>query len=146
MGSRRLQKIELERLISGEIVQKEINEFITYKELYNTSENLWSTLFMTGYLTQRGKADGNRYNLVIPNREVRNIITEHILVKFRQDIKKDGQMVQRFCQALANGQAQQVEQNFCHIYVKDGQRERYFCAKGDQREFLSWYSAWHSKL
>ncbi|OAD87149.1 hypothetical protein HMPREF2738_02951 [Clostridiales bacterium KLE1615] len=62
------------------------------KELYNTSENLWSTLFMTGYLTQRGKADGNRYNLVIPNREVRNIITEHILVKFRQDIKKDGQM------------------------------------------------------
>ena len=86
------------------------------KELYNTSENLWSTLFMTGYLTQRGKADGNRYNLVIPNREVRNIITEHILVKFRQDIKKDGQ------------------------------RERYFCAKGDQREFLSWYSAWHSKL
>lgn len=47
---------------------------------------------MTGYLTQRGKADGNRYNLVIPNREVRNIITEHILVKFRQDIKKDGQM------------------------------------------------------
>ncbi len=52
------------------------------------------------------------YNLVIPNREVRNIITEHILVKFRQDIKKDGQMVQRFCQALANGQAQQVEQIF----------------------------------
>ena len=111
-GQQTLTKIELERLISGEIVQKEINEFITYKELYNTSENLWSTLFMTGYLTQRGKADGNRYNLVIPNREVRNIITEHILVRFRQDIKKDGQMVQRFCHALANGQAQQVEQIF----------------------------------
>lgn len=73
---------------------------------------------MTGYLTQRGKADGNRYNLVIPNREVRNIITEHILVKFRQDIKKDGQMVQRFCQALANGQAQQVEQIFATYMSK----------------------------
>lgn len=59
-GQQTLTKIELERLISGEIVQKEINEFITYKELYNTSENLWSTLFMTGYLTQRGKADGNQ--------------------------------------------------------------------------------------
>ena len=47
-GQQTLTKIELERLISGEIVQKEINEFITYKELYNTSENLWSTLFMTG--------------------------------------------------------------------------------------------------
>lgn len=117
-GQQTLTKIELERLISGEIVQKEINEFITYKELYNTSENLWSTLFMTGYLTQRGKADGNRYNLVIPNREVRNIITEHILVKFRQDIKKDGQMVQRFCQALANGQAQQVEQIFATYMSK----------------------------
>ena len=117
-GQQTLTKIELERLISGEIVQKEINEFITYKELYNTSENLWGTLFMTGYLTQRGKADGNRYNLVIPNREVRNIITEHILVKFRQDIKKDGQMVQRFCQALANGQAQQVEQIFATYMSK----------------------------
>lgn len=117
-GQQTLTKIELERLISGEIVQKEINEFITYKELYNTSENLWSTLFMTGYLTQRGKADGNRYNLVIPNREVRNIITEHILVRFRQDIKKDGQMVQRFCHALANGQAQQVEQIFATYMSK----------------------------
>ena len=113
-----LTKGELERLVNGEFITQKVDEMITYKELYSSIDNLWSTLFMTGYLTQRGKADGNRYNLVIPNREVRNIITEHILVKFRQDIKKDGQMVQRFCQALANGQAQQVEQIFATYMSK----------------------------
>ena len=47
-------KAELERLVNGEAIQKEISEELTYKELYTSIENIWSTLFMTGYLTQRG--------------------------------------------------------------------------------------------
>ena len=46
--------------------------------------NVWSVLFMTGYLTQRGRADGNLYNLVIPNREIRNIFTEQIMKMFQE--------------------------------------------------------------
>lgn len=99
----KLTKTELEMLINGEIVQKEISEELTYEELYASIDNLWSILFMTGYLTKRGEPDGNRYNLVIPNREIRNIMTEHILTLFKHDISKDGQMVNAFCDALACG-------------------------------------------
>ena len=55
---------EIECLIGGEIVQKEIHEEMIYHDLYVDMGNVWSVLFMTGYLTQRGRADGNLYNLV----------------------------------------------------------------------------------
>ena len=93
----KLTKMELEQLVNGGIVQKEINPELTYKELYSSIDNLWSTLFMTGYLTQRGEPDGDRYNLVIPNREIRNIITSHILKMFKESIKDDGKTVGEFC-------------------------------------------------
>ena len=82
-----MTRLELEQLVNGGTVQKEIKQNLTYKELYSSMENLWSALFMTGYLTQRGKADGNRYNLAIPNREIRNIITEHILILFKENVE-----------------------------------------------------------
>ena len=39
---------------------------------YDSAENIWSVLFTTGYLTQRGKPDGRNYHLAVPNREMRN--------------------------------------------------------------------------
>ena len=74
----KVTKAELELLVNGEAVQKEINQELTYKELYLSTENIWSTLFMTGYLTKRGEPDGTRYNLVVPNQEIRSIITGHM--------------------------------------------------------------------
>lgn len=105
----KLAKTELERLVSGNVVRKRINETITYKELYSTIDNLWSTLFMTGYLTQRGSEDDGRYRLVIPNREIRNIVTDNILSLFQDEVKKDGQMANAFCQALMEGKKKEVE-------------------------------------
>ncbi len=105
----RLTRAELERLVNGETVQKEICQELTYKDLYTSMDNLWSTLFMTGYLTQRGEPVGNLYNLAVPNREIRNIITEHILKLFKEDIGKDGEMVNAFCTALAEGKPDVVE-------------------------------------
>ena len=105
----KLAKTELERLVSGNVVRKRINETITYKELYSTIDNLWSTLFMTGYLTQRGSEDDGRYRLVIPNREIRNIVTDNILSLFQDEVKKDGQMANAFCQALMERKEKEVE-------------------------------------
>lgn len=105
----KLAKTELERLVSGNVVRKRINETITYKEVYSTIDNLWSTLFMTGYLTQRGSEDDGRYRLVIPNREIRNIVTDNILSLFQDEVKKDGQMANAFCQALMEGKEKEVE-------------------------------------
>lgn len=104
-----LTKSELETLVNGGTIQKEVCEELTYRELYSTISNLWSTLFMTGYLTYREMPDGNLYSLAIPNREVRNIITKHIMTRFQETVKKDGEMVKSFCDALFNGKPAEIE-------------------------------------
>ena len=114
----KLTKMELEQLVNGGIVQKEINPELTYKELYSSINNLWSTLFMTGYLTQRGEPDGDRYNLVIPNREIRNIITSHILKMFKESVKDDGKTVSEFCDALLKQNPEKVEGIFTDYMKK----------------------------
>lgn len=80
-----LAKEEVEALVAGEIVVKEIHEELTYHNLYDSIENIWSILLMTGYLTQRGKREGKRYPLAIPNREIRNIFIDQIMVMFREE-------------------------------------------------------------
>ena len=114
----KLTRMELEQLVNGGIVQKEINFELTYKELYSSIDNLWSTLFMTGYLTQRGEPSGNRYNLVISNREIRNIITNHILKMFKENVKDDGKTVSDLCDALLNKNPEKVELIFTEYMKK----------------------------
>ena len=112
-----LTKTELEWLVNGKTVIKQIDETVTYNDLYSTMDHLWSTLFMTGYLTQRGRESDGRYCLAIPNREIRNIITERILTLFQQEVKKDGKMAEQFCQALFDGEAAEVE-SLLNLYLQ----------------------------
>ena len=72
-------KEEIEELLSGETVTKEIHEELTYQGLYDSVENIWSVLFMTGYLTYKGKPKDGKYQLLIPNMEIRNIFTKQIM-------------------------------------------------------------------
>ncbi|HJA68329.1 MAG TPA: ATP-binding protein [Candidatus Mediterraneibacter cottocaccae] len=113
-----LTKSEIEALTAGETVTKEIHEELTYNHLYDSVDHVWSVLFMTGYLTQRGKPDGKRYNLTIPNREIRNIFTEQIMVMFRENVARDGEMLHAFCSALENGDAGEVERLFADYLKK----------------------------
>ena len=103
-------KREIERLIDGESIIKEIHQELTYPEIYQSIENIWSLLFMTGYLTQRGKADGRKMKLVIPNMEIRDIFVTQIMEFFEESVKKDGDTLNHFCDALKNGDANKVEQ------------------------------------
>lgn len=112
-----LTKTELEWLVNGKTVIKPIDEMVTYNDLYSTMDHLWSTLFMTGYLTQRGRESDGRYCLAIPNREIRNIITERILTLFQQEVKKDGKMAEQFCQALLGGKSAEVE-SLLNLYLQ----------------------------
>lgn len=59
---------EIERLASGEAIEKAIRLDLTYDEIDNSIDNLWSVLFTTGYLTRTGRAEKGVYKLVIPNR------------------------------------------------------------------------------
>ena len=109
MTDRGLTRGELEALIAGETVTKEISEELTYDRLYDSAENIWSVLFTTGYLTQRGKPDGRHYHLTVPNREIRNIFTGQIMTMFRENVQKDGEMLGAFCDALKSGNADEAE-------------------------------------
>ena len=128
-------KTEMERLIGGEIVQKEIHEEMTYHDLYADMGNVWSVLFMTGYLTQRGRADGNLYNLVIPNREIRNIFTEQIMKMFQEQAEQDGETLGRFCDALEQGNAEEVERCFTGYMRKTVSTRDTFVRKATKENF-----------
>ena len=80
---------EIENLISGETVIKEIKQELTYNELDKSIENLWSILFTTGYLTQRERIDSRKLRLAIPNREIRELFITQIREWFHQSSRKD---------------------------------------------------------
>ncbi len=100
---------EIERLVDGEAITKEIHQDLTYKDMYDSIDNLWSVLFTTGYLTMRGKPEGNRFQLAIPNMEIRSIFTSQIMDFFRESVPKNGEALNAFCEALKNGDAEGVE-------------------------------------
>ena len=107
-----LAKSEIEALVAGEIVTKDIHMDLTYDHIYDSIDNIWSVLLTTGYLTQRGNLDGKRYQLAIPNMEIRNIFTEQIMAMFKENTKRDGEKLQEFCDALEAGKAVEVERLF----------------------------------
>ena len=100
---------EIERLVAGEEIEKEIHQELTYKDMYTSIENMWSVLFTTGYLTQRGTENGRIYRLAIPNREIRDIYTSQIMLWFKENVEKDGETLANFCQALEGGVPETVE-------------------------------------
>ena len=105
-------KREMEALIAGEPVTKEIHEELTYNNLYDSMENIWSVLFMTGYLTYRGNPSGGSYPLVIPNMEIRNIYRDQIMEMFVKNVAGDGTYFRSYCDALKSGDAPEVEKLF----------------------------------
>ena len=105
-------KNEIERLIDGETIIKEIRPELTYHELDSTIENLWSVLFTTGYLTQRGRENGRRYRLAIPNLEIRELFVYQIKEWFAETSKKDAPKLDSFCEAFPAGDASAVERLF----------------------------------
>ena len=105
-------KREIERLVAGEVIVKEIHQELTYSEIYQTIDNIWSLLFTTGYLTQRGKSEGRQMRLAIPNQEIREIYVTQIMEFFKENVREDGDTLNRFCDALQNENVEGVEQIF----------------------------------
>lgn len=105
-------KNEIERLIAGESIEKDVTPELTYDELDKSIENLWSVLFTTGYLTHKGRTVSGKYRLVIPNREVRNLFVKKIREWFSDVSRKDGQTLEQLCDAFVNKNVEKIEQIF----------------------------------
>ena len=109
---------EIEQLIEGKAIQKEIRLELTYNELDITIENLWSVLFATGYLTQQGKPQGRTYSLIIPNESIRQIFIEQIQEWFKETTRKDENRLKDFCKAFEEGNAEAIEEQFNNYLMK----------------------------
>ena len=102
-------KEEIEQLIDGKTISKDIRQDLTYNELDTTIENLWSVLFTTGYLTQRGRMEGKKYQLTIPNREIRELFEYQIRQWFRDVTAREPHKLNAFCEAFPAGDAEKIE-------------------------------------
>ena len=103
-------KSEIERLINGEAIEKELRLDLTYEEVDQSIENLWSVLFTTGYLTQSGRNENGAYRLIIPNREVREVFRLQINEWFKKSIFSNTERLTAFWKAFEEGDTEGVEQ------------------------------------
>lgn len=105
-------KDEIERLIAGECIEKEISQELTYDEIDKSIANLWSVLFTTGYLTKQGVTDDGRVRLSIPNREIKNLFIKKIREWFSDTTANDGKTLEQFCNAFVDKDTEKIEQLF----------------------------------
>ena len=103
-------KNEIERLINGEVIEKELRLDLTYEEIDQSIENLWSVLFTTGYLTQAGRTGNGAYRLIIPNREVREVFRLQINEWFQKSIFTNTERLTAFWKAFEKGDTEGIEQ------------------------------------
>ena len=105
-------KDEIERLIAGEYIEKEISQELTYDEIDKSIANLWSVLFTTGYLTKQGVTDDGKVCLSIPNHEIKNLFIKKIREWFSDTTANDGKTLEQFCNAFVEKDTEKIEQLF----------------------------------
>ena len=98
-------KDEIECLIAGEAIEKVIRLDLTYDEIDNTIDNIWSVLFTTGYLTKVGEvklpdSESYAYKLVIPNKEVREVFVLQIQEWFKAVVANDNDTMKLLSKAI----------------------------------------------
>ena len=102
-------KDEIEQLIAGNAVEKRIRSDLTYDEIDNSIDNIWSVLFTTGYLTRLGKADNGVYKLIIPNQEIREVFVQHIREWFNQIVANNRASIDKINQGFLEGKAETIQ-------------------------------------
>lgn len=103
--------------------------------MYDSVENIWSVLFTTGYLTQRGTLEGKALKLAIPNREILDVFATQIMDYFKENVKKDGETLKSFCDTLQGGDAEIVEKIFEQYLKKTISLRDTFVQKGQKENF-----------
>lgn len=106
----RTTRDEIERLIAGEPIEKNVRLELTYDEIDNSIDNIWSVLFTTGYLTQVGMTEQGAYKLVIPNREVREVFRLQIQEWFKRKIESNTEQLTAFWNFIEEGNTEAIEQ------------------------------------
>ena len=104
---------EIEKLVAGGFVEKQLRLDLTYDEIDNTIDNLWSVLFTTGYLTKIGEvkvpdSESYAYKLVIPNKEVREVFILQIQEWFKAVVANDDDTMKLLSRAILDKDEKQI--------------------------------------
>ena len=101
-------RMEIEDLIAGRTITKTLNENLTHSEIDSSIDNIWSLLYMTGYLTITKRPSGGRYELRIPNREVRQIFKDQVLSRFKDRSRANADKLSELYAAFEGGDADAI--------------------------------------
>ena len=124
-------KNDIECLMAGESIEKAIKLELTYKDIDSSTDNLWSVLFTTGYLTKVSEQENGNFRLKIPNEEIRRVYKTQILEWMDEIIRDDADGLKDFWRALAAGQVSQVQDYITHLLDSS---ISFFDIKGDEKE------------
>ena len=103
---------EIEKLVAGGFVEKQLRLDLTYDEIDNTIDNLWSVLFTTGYLTKQGRTADGKIRLAIPNKEIKNLFIKKIREWFSDVFRNDGKKLEELSNAFLEKDPEKIEQIF----------------------------------
>ena len=106
---------EIEELIAGHAVKKRIRMDLTYDEVDNTIDNVWSVLFTTGYLTREGREMDGIYRLIIPNKEVREVFVLQISEWFNRVVANDRASTEKINRGFLEGKTEDIQQELTHF-------------------------------
>ena len=104
-------KDEVEELLNGGQITKRIKQELTYRDIDESIENVWSVLYASGYLTGTvEQADADRFRLWLPNGEIRKLFYELVEDWFREATRFDLGRINRFCAAFPAGDAAMIQE------------------------------------
>ena len=106
---------EIEELIAGHAVKKRIRMDLTYDEVDNTIDNVWSVLFTTGYLTREGREMDGIYRLIIPNKEVREVFVLQIREWFNRVVANDRASTEKINRGFLEGNVEDIQRELTHF-------------------------------
>ena len=144
-------KEDLERLMEGKSVKKNIRTDLTYEEIDNSIDNIWSVLYTTGYLTSNTKPVDGIYNLMIPNKEIRKVYSLKIMEWFNQiAVPENNKSSSKIIKGLLTGDADMIENGLTDLLetsisildtkAKNEEKENFY--HGFLNGILNTYAEW----
>ena len=126
-------KNEIEQLVNGGTIVKSIKQELTYKDMDDSIENVWSILLATGYLTQRGRFSNRQFELAIPNKEVRELFIDLVKDWFKETTRADWSRIEKFCMAFPKGDVTRIGE-MLHDYLWDAISVRDTAVRKNRKE------------
>lgn len=128
-------KDEMEELLNGEAITKKMKQELTYREIEDRVENVWSVLYSAGYLTGKhvNQADADIFRLWIPNGEIRKLFSDLVQDWFREVTRSDSERINRFCAAFPAGDVVTI-QDMLHDYLWDSISVRDTAVRATRKE------------